>query len=866
MSSASKQTKRAPRGKASAAENVKLAPPTSPTEAFQQTILRIRDVLRHPSVSVTGMNSLWTICLYLANRYIDKEKAATLKIPEKLSWEAMLDQARKASGGVQLAFDSFFHDHDDCFVDHLDRLFKTQKLPFDIRSPQKHCEILELLAPLELDKVELKSDILGWVYEKHLSTGAAQARDLGQFFTDRAVCRYMVELCRPALKASGATESVCDPAMGTGGFLAAWRRYYEEHFPGAVEWEVQQREVFGADSDTRVAGVARLNMFLESRGAVFENLLTRDSLHEGLARTGFDVILANMPFGLKGIRYTDSCERIKALKIRGTKSEPLFLQLMMASLNPGGRCAVVVPDGVLINSTALHVETRRYLLERFDLRGVIKLKGKFFTNTSIQPSILFFENTGMATESVEFCELEKGDDGSLEETIHSTVEMCQISGNIDFSLDCRRYEERPNDGPRCDLFEKRSLADACAIVNGKNIPKAARQGKGNYPYYGSNGVSGYVDSFLYEGPCTLLGDQGSAWAKSCQWIDSGVKFYPGNHTMVITPATPTIAVKFVYYWLRLGKLADYERSGKLIPEVDKEAFKAMPIAIPPLNIQTQIVATLDRLFPSGAEINEVLKLTPRAMDLVLKEPGGILVEPIVAAARLLCKTEEMAEDVRTHARAMMRSVNNRKFERKKFSEVLAITTGKANTKRTKEAQPGSDMPYYDSNGVIGFVAEPLYKGEYTITARKLSIGAVHYFNGSFSSSDNTINFTSLDTAALLNRYFYFWLANNNDVLTALSSGIKPGIRKSDVEELTLPVPTIEFQRDMCGRLDELEKQAKYLGAQAEEFRNDAKFMLDAYLASSEESGATSRGAKLVVDQMLLNETTQGVDTTAPLEK
>jgi len=506
----------------------------------------------------------------------------------------------------------------------------------------------------------------------------------------------------------------------------------------------------------------------------------------------------------------------------------LFLQLMMLSLNPGGRCAVVIPDGVLVNNATLHMGTRQYLLEHFELRKVIKLKGKFFTNTSIQPSILFFENTGAATKTVDFCELEKNDDGSLKETPRSIIEMCRISEKGEFSLDCRKYEERGNDGPQCNLFQKENLGSACAIANGKNIPTADRQTEGSYPYYGSNGVSGYVDSFLYQGPCVLLGDQGSAWARSCQWIAPDVKFYPSNHTMVITPLSSATVPKYIYYWLKLAKLDDCERTGKLIPEIDKENFKAMPISIPSPEIQNQIVATLDRLFSPG-EIEDVLKLTPRAMDLVLMEPGGSKLEPIVAAARLIRKTEGLAEDVRSHMRAMMRSVSNRKFEQKKLSEVLEIITGKANMERTKEAQLGSDIPYFDSNGVIGYVKEPLFKGEYTITARNLSIGAVHYFNGAFSSSDHAINFTSRDCGALLNRYFYFWLLNNNDVLTALSSGIKPGIRKSEVAELSMVVPPLDFQRELCTRLDELQQQMESLTNEVECYQADVKFMLDAYL-------------------------------------
>ena len=77
--------------------------------------------------------------------------------------------------------------------------------------------------------------------------------------------------------------------------------------------------------------------------------------------------MANEPFGIKNIIYKNVCKRIKELKIDGTKAEPLFLQLMAQSLNKNGRCAVIVPDGVLSNKAELHKETRKHLCNNLNL-------------------------------------------------------------------------------------------------------------------------------------------------------------------------------------------------------------------------------------------------------------------------------------------------------------------------------------------------------------------------------------------------------------------------------------------------------------------------------------------------------------------
>ena len=391
----------------------------SSVSSFKSAVVKIRDILRGPGMSITGMDSMRHICLYLLSRYITVEQASLFGIPEMFAWENILHEAREKEAGQQRALDRLFHSDTDCLVAHFDRLFGTEKFQFDVKGKmglQKHVEILEILDKVNMSEVDCEIDMLGWVYEQHLKTGSSSAsRDLGQFFTDRFICEYMTDLCRPKFKHPGVPETVCDPSMGTGGFLTYYIKYFKKNYPDQINWKVQEHVIHGNDTDPRVSGVARMNLFMETGGHKSTNLQTHDSLYGDLTLTGYDVILANMPFGLKGIKHAECCNRVKDLKIRGTKSEPLFLQLMMVSLNLGGRCAVVVPDGMLVNSSTCHDDTRRYLLDHFELRRVIKLKGKFFMNTGIQPSVLFFENTGNPTKEIEFWDVVKGEDGKIQE-------------------------------------------------------------------------------------------------------------------------------------------------------------------------------------------------------------------------------------------------------------------------------------------------------------------------------------------------------------------------------------------------------------------------------------------------------------------
>jgi len=256
--------------------------------------------------------------------------------------------------------------------------------------------------------------------------------------------------------------------------------------------------------------------------------------------------------------------------------------------------------------------------------------------------------------------------------------------------------------------------------------------------------------------------------------------------------------------------------------------------MPPVETQQEIVATLDRIYaPGTSELSETLKLTDKAMDLVLANPGGASLEPIVEAQRLMRKSAQMVADVKAQMVAdvkaqmvaIMRSVNMRGFDMKKLDDVCKFVSGKGNKDRSSEYT----IPYYESNGIFGFVKDALYTGEYVITARCLSIGAVHYVNGAFYPSDHTINMTSSDTTKLNNRFLYFWILLNNNVLKDLSSGIKPGIRKSDVMEIKMPIPPIQFQLSVLKRIDELESQLSSLENLGKQAEDNARFILDSYL-------------------------------------
>jgi restriction endonuclease S subunit len=589
----------------------------------------------------------------------------------------------------------------------------------------------------------------------------------------------MVKLCDPKVLSDGRAESVLDPTMGTGGFLSA----YIQYLGNSVDWKNMNNDIAGYDIDEFVMSIGKINLYLQT-GQLFERIEHRDTLSNDIGtntqRLKFKNILANMPFGVKGLTHAGCCKRVRDLGIRGTKSEPLFLQLMMVSLDEGGRCAVVVPDGVLVNSSTCHNGTRKYLLDNFELKRVIKMKGQFFSNTGIQPSILFFENNGKPTSVTEFWEVEKNAAGVITETMIVSVPREKIDTDS-YSLDMRRYmevavSEKPSAFPMVKLGD---IGELC-----RNNKEIIDNDNGQYiKYFGPKIVGRCVD-YQFNGEYILTPSR-----QSIGLFGYVNEKFNATHTYVIKITNQKILTKYVYYYLFLNSYKLKECSKGIIPYIRNDDILTLTIPHLPLEIQQQIVAELDNIYENAH------------------------------------KASQMAASIKTQMASIMKSVGMRGFERKKIREVMNVVSGKANTDREKTLP----IPYYDSNGIIGYVATHLYDGEYTITARNLSIGAVHYINGKFYPSDHTINFTSSDTKIMNNRFFYYWLLNNNKVLKDLSSGVKPGIRKSDVAEILIPIPPLETQQQILTILNTMESERKSLEQMASKAEERAKFVLDGYM-------------------------------------
>lgn len=255
-------------------------------------------------------------------------------------------------------------------------------------------------------------DIMGDVYEYLLGKIAA-AGDNGQFRTPRHIIKMIVQLMKPTL-----ADRILDPAMGSAGFIAESANYIHENFSKELLKKenadyYRSRMFSGFDTDQTMLRIGAMNMMLH--GVEEPNIKYQDSLSaDNTERDAYTLIMANPPF-TGNLFYEEISKDILAL-CKTKKTELLFLALFTKMLKIGGRCASIVPDGVLFGSSTAHKQIRRELVENQKLQAVISMpSGVFKPYAGVSTAILIFTKTNAGgTDKVWFYDM-KADGFSLDD-------------------------------------------------------------------------------------------------------------------------------------------------------------------------------------------------------------------------------------------------------------------------------------------------------------------------------------------------------------------------------------------------------------------------------------------------------------------
>ena len=258
----------------------------------------------------------------------------------------------------------------------------------------------------DLMSKDQSADVRGDTYE-YLLSKISQSGLNGQFRTPRHIISMMVQLMQPTPE-----DVICDPACGTSGFLITAAEYLKKYRKEDIFYNKQKKDhfmnhmFFGYDMDRTMLRIGAMNMM--THGIESPYIEYRDSLSDQNQDKGkYSLILANPPF--KGSLDYDSvsADLLKVCKTK--KTELLFIALFLRMLRVGGRCACIVPDGVLSNtSTKAYKIIRSEIVEKHRLEAVISMpKGVFSPYSGVSTGILIFTKTGHGgTDKVWFYDMQ----------------------------------------------------------------------------------------------------------------------------------------------------------------------------------------------------------------------------------------------------------------------------------------------------------------------------------------------------------------------------------------------------------------------------------------------------------------------------
>ena len=286
--------------------------------------------------------------------------------------------------------------------DKLNALYNTDIFtPLQIRDASILKEIMDKLDPLMLTDVD--SDVKGDAFEYFLKASTSTKNDLGEYFTPRHIVKTMVRLVNPQIG-----ETVYDPFCGTGGFLIeSFRHVYNNMARTEANLKTLRESTVYGNEITNTARITKMNMILAGDG--HSNIAMKDSLanpvdgtitytdENGVVHhTGFDIVLANMP-------YSQKTKHGSLYDLPSTNGDSICVQHCMKAINSAaenGRMALVVPEGFLFRKDL--AKTREYLLDHCQLQSIISLpQGVFLPYTGVKTDIIYATKVNKKIKSSE---------------------------------------------------------------------------------------------------------------------------------------------------------------------------------------------------------------------------------------------------------------------------------------------------------------------------------------------------------------------------------------------------------------------------------------------------------------------------------
>ena len=680
---------------------------------------------------------------------------------------------------------------------------------FDIQHKSTYKKLIDKLNSLDLSQTEY--DVLGNAYEEVIQD-IMTGKVLGQFFTQPLVKKMMVKLINPQIYPDGKIDTCGDPTMGTGGFLITYLQYILQQATTKniqPDWDFIKTEgLYGKELEPDTYQLAVSNMLISS-GHMFEKLDRGDSIRIPITRK-FDNILANPPFGIKGLKYDDFQSPLKSeyVPIKTDNAVSLFIQAIIYMLKINGKCAVVLPDGqdLFSKTNTTLVAIREYLMKTCDLKEIIYLPSGIFTYTSIKTCVFYFvkkrEGTDVLETKIKVSKTQKetGIDYKFSKTHQTTkvkfydynpyedvknllveVPIEKIVSNS-YSLN---YAEYMKDDTEEEEYEDgvvvKTLGEVCEVNQGNSLTKT-KMIDGIYDVIGGGKIIGKHNQKNRDGNDFTLTRVGDI---NINYIDK--PYYLTDNGFSLKSKQEDIMTKYIYYLLSHNK--DYLTNlyqGTAQKVISKTNLKSIKIPIPSLERQQEIVKYLDFIYEKANKTSN----------------------------------EKIAELKQLNEFCL----NNQKI----FGENVVKTLGEVcNFKNGKGIK--KDTLVEGEYPVIGGGQKPMgFHNEYNTNENTILCSSSGAYAGFISKYDKKVWASDCfsiipNDKSIENNYLYYLLKITQDKIYKSQTGTaQPHVYSKDLQDLKIPIPSLERQKEIVEYCEYNDKLIKQLEKEIENNKKQAQ--------------------------------------------
>jgi type I restriction-modification system DNA methylase subunit/restriction endonuclease S subunit len=701
---------------------------------------------------------------------------------------------------------------------------------FDIQRQSTFKKLIDKLNSLDLSQTEY--DVLGNAYEEVIQD-IMTGKVLGQFFTQPLVKKMMVKLIDPQIHADGKIDTCGDPTMGTGGFLITYLQYILQQAKDKnikPDWNFIKTEgLYGKELEPDTYQLAVSNMLISS-GHMFGGLEKGDSIREPIKRK-FDNILANPPFGIKGLKYDDFQYSLKSeyVPIKTDNAVSLFIQAIIYMLNINGKCAVVLPDGqdLFSKTNTSLIAIREYLVKTCDLKEIIYLPSGIFTYTTIKTCVFYFvkkiEGTDILKTEIKLSKKTQKEIGReyIFSKTHQTTTVKFY--NYDFNGDVKNllvevpiekfasnsyslnYAEYMKDETKEEQYEDgvviRTLGEVCKFdiggtpsrsnneyyENGNNLWASVRELNGGYIYDTKEKIT---DLGVKKSSVKLFAKDTILFSFKLSIGKTAIVGNPlyTNEAIagILSKNNDLLSNKYLYYYLTIN---DFSKLGSGIlgnGSLNKKSLEQIKIPIPSLERQKEIVKYLDFIY-------EKANKTSNDKIAELKQLNGFC-------------------------------LNNQKLfgenEIKTLGEVCKVNQG---TYIKPDMKIQGEYPVYGGGNASYYINQYNREDEIIVAKDGVSVDCVRYEKNKFFLNHH--GWTIICKDVINKKYMFYYLQLIQPELLSIAKGTAQlGINQENFYKLKIPIPSLERQKEIveyCEYNDilikQLEKEIENNKKQAQKF-------------------------------------------------